>query len=157
MKIVALDQAQYWLPDPSRSFHGRDIFAPVGAHLVNGLPIEKLGTVIDDPVLLEPIQPQRIDQGWLAEVVHVDAFGNLITNLSDNAIPDGEMQFRVKIGDQTITGLTRAFAEAEPGTLIATIDSDGALAISVVNGSAQDRLGADIGAPVEVIVDTSPP
>jgi putative phosphoesterase len=151
VKIVALDQAQYWLPDPSRSFHGRDIFAPVGAHLVNGLPIEKLGTVIDDPVLLEPIQPQRIDQGWLAEVVHVDAFGNLITNLSDNAIPDGEMQFRVKIGDQTITGLTRAFAEAEPGTLIATIDSDGALAISVVNGSAQDRLGADIGAPVEVI------
>lgn len=151
VKIVALDQAQYWLPDPSASFHGRDIFAPIGGHLVNGLPLEKLGSIIDTPLLLEPNQPQRTDGGWLAEVVHVDAFGNLITNLYAYDIPDEETRLQVKIGGHTITGLTRAFAEADPGTLIATIDSDGALAISVVNGSAQERLGADIGTPVEII------
>lgn len=155
VKIVSLDQAQYWLPDPSRSFHGRDIFAPVGAHLLNGLPLEKLGSLIDDPILMETLMPQRTDGGWLAEVVHVDNFGNLITNLTVNDIPDDDTQLHVGIGDQTIAGLTRTFAEAESGTLIATIDSDGALAISVVNGSAQDMLGADIGTPVEVLVDSS--
>jgi S-adenosyl-L-methionine hydrolase (adenosine-forming) len=152
VKIIALDQPQYWLSNPSQSFHGRDIFAPVGAHLVNGLPMKKLGSVIDDPILLEPLQPQRTDQGWLAEVVHVDAFGNLITNLQASAVLDEDAEVQIKIMGETIKGLTRAFAEEEPGTLIATFDSDGALAISVVNGSAQERLGADIGTPVEVLV-----
>lgn len=50
--IVALDQPKYWLPEPSRSFHGRDIFAPVGAHLANGVPLQKLGQTISDPVLI---------------------------------------------------------------------------------------------------------
>jgi hypothetical protein len=157
VKVIALDQPQYWLPEPSRSFHGRDIFAPVGAQLVNGLPLEKLGSVIEDTLLLEPIKPQRTDLGWLAEVVHVDASGNLITNLQVNVVQNEETPIIVKVGDQTITGLTLVFADENQGTLIATIDSDGALAISVVEGSAQDRLGVEIGTPVEVIISKNSP
>ncbi len=86
VRIVHLDQSRYWLPDPSHSFHGRDIFAPIGAHLVNGIPVEKLGTLITDPVRLPLPQPIQTESGWEAEVVMVDVFGNLSANLAGDLL-----------------------------------------------------------------------
>jgi S-adenosylmethionine hydrolase len=151
--IVSLTQEQYWLPEPSYSFHGRDIFAPVGAHLVNGLPLEKLGETIDDPVLLIPPLPEKTPTGWLGQVVMIDTFGNLATNLSREVFPRAVKHIIIEIKGENISGLTPTFGDAPPGSLIATIDSSGALAISVVNGSAQEQLNADIGTPVNIRIE----
>jgi len=152
VEIVSLDQPQYWLPKPSILFHGRDIFAPIGAHLANGLPLEKLGIRIDDPVKLTLSKPAQTSSGWQAEVVLIDVYGNLTTNLPEGAIPHGEPTILTKIQGETIHGLTSAYADGEIGTLIATIDSSKCLAIAEVNGNAQRRLNAAIGTRVDVIV-----
>ena len=152
VSIVNLDRPQYWLPNPSASFHGRDIFSPAGAHLANGLLLNILGTPINDPRQLDLPRPEKTPDGWLGEVAMVDVFGNLNTNIPASAIPPGGRLARVAVGDVIIDGLTRTFGDAQPGTLIATIDSTGALAVSVVNGSAARRLGADIGTPVTLIL-----
>ena len=150
VRIVNLDQPRYWLPEPSRSFHGRDIFAPVGAHLVNGVPLEKLGLPLTDFVRLSLPQPVQTDRGWEAEVVLVDVFGNLSTNLPGDRLQKDLDNLKVSINGKTIEGFTPTFGDAPVGTLIATIDSSGALAISVVNGSAADYLHAKPGDKVVV-------
>ena len=151
--LVNLDKPQYWLPNPSASFHGRDIFSPAGAHLANGLPLEVLGSRIDDMVSLDLPQPKKTSKGWQGEVVMVDVFGNLNTNIPASALPVARRVEIVEIGQTSIAGLTRTFGDAKPGTLIATIDSTGSLALSVVNGNAARQLGVDIGAPVRVVFD----
>ena len=151
--LVNLDKPQYWLPDPSTSFHGRDIFSPAGAHLANGLPLEVLGSRIDNPVTLDLPGPKKSSEGWHGEVVMVDVFGNLNTNIPAAAASGERKVEKVEIGGTSIPGLTRTFGDATPGTLIATIDSTGSLAISVVNGNAAQQLGVDIGAPVRVIFE----
>jgi S-adenosylmethionine hydrolase len=152
IEIFALDQSKYWLSRVSHSFHGRDIFAPVGAHLANGLPIEKLGTPIDDPVIIKASEPIRKETGWVGEVISIDTFGNLSTNIKGQNLPQEGQNLQIHIEGETVHGLTRAFADAPPDTLIATIDSSGALAISVVNGNAQERLGVHVGSQIRVML-----
>lgn len=152
VEIYALDQQKYWLSTPSASFHGRDIFAPIAAHLANGLPIDRLGTLADDPAPLQLSQPTPTDNGWLAKVVLVDVFGNLITNLSVSALPEETQNISITVRDYTIHGLTRTFGDAEPGSLIASIDSSGYLTISMVNGSAAAHLDADLGTLLAVAI-----
>lgn len=149
IEIVNLIHSKYWLPEPSTSFHGRDIFAPVGAHLANGIPLSRLGDKINDPVLLEMVQPEPQENGWLGEVVMVDVFGNLSTNIRSEMLVEKDENLVVKIQDKTIHGLTKTFGDAKPGDLIATIDSTGSMAISVVNGNAAKRLKANIGTEVQ--------
>ncbi|MDY6868137.1 MAG: SAM-dependent chlorinase/fluorinase [Chloroflexota bacterium] len=151
VEIINLTQPQYWLPEPSYSFHGRDIFAPVGAHLANGLPLEKLGDVIEDPILLHLPLPKRTSRGWHAEIVWVDTFGNLSTNLPESLLPEKTKDIKVDIFGTTINGLTKAFGDAAKGDVIAFIDSTGHLAIAVVNGSAKQKLGAGVGDTVEIV------
>lgn len=153
LKVVALEEEKYWLPEISASFHGRDIFAPVGAHLANGLPLEKLGQAIHDPVMRPLSQPERIPNGWLAQVVMVDVFGNLSTNLPGSAVSQSGSEITIEIMQETIQGITRTFADVASGSLIATIDSTGHLAISVTNGSAKEKLGANFGTPVAIHAD----
>ncbi len=152
IKIIALDQEKYWLPQVSQSFHGRDIFAPISAHITNGVPLEKFGSPVDDTVILETSQPIQTETGWIGEIISIDTFGNLSSNIKVHQLPQEQQNLHIQIGGKTIHGLTPAFGDTAPGTLIATIDSSGALAISVVNGNAQESLGADIGTPVEVIM-----
>jgi S-adenosylmethionine hydrolase len=104
-------------------------------------------------VLLKWPQPKQTAKGWRAEVVMVDVFGNLSTNLSADKLPEGYHDLTIKIKGKKIATLTRAFGDAPDGRLIATVDSSGSLAISVVNGSAAKMLEADLGTRVDVIVD----
>ncbi|MDY6873057.1 MAG: SAM-dependent chlorinase/fluorinase [Chloroflexota bacterium] len=147
---VELDRPAYWLPDPSSSFHGRDIFSPAGAHLVNGVPLNVLGTPLADPVRIEKTAPVRTENGWEAEVVWVDVFGNLSTNLTEDQLPADKDTITLQIGDETLNGVAHTFANAKPGSLTAIIDSSGHLAIAVVNGSAAERLGVGLGGKVTV-------
>jgi S-adenosylmethionine hydrolase len=148
---VHLDQPKYWLPEVSNVFHGRDIFSPVAAHLASGIPFNMLGTAIIDPVRIEIPNPTRTDRGWLGQVIHIDHFGNLSTNLSiRHLIPTKEVKINIK-GEQ-IVGLVSTFGERPVGTLVALLDSSGSLAISVVNGSAVQVLKARIGDKIEVLI-----
>ncbi len=88
-----LENSSYWLPDVTHIFHGRDIFAPVAAHIAAGLPIEKLGSILSDPVLLTLPLPERTSEGWRGTFLHVDHFGNLTSNLTASHLA-GQIELR---------------------------------------------------------------
>lgn len=149
VKIVHTDKAQYWLPEISHVFHGRDIFAPVGAHWTAGVPLEELGAPINDPVRIHWPLPERTAQGWVGEVVHIDHFGNVISNIRQADLA-GMGDVNVTVGETTIEGLVRTFGERDPGALAALFGSTGHLLVSVVNGSGAERLAARHGDVVTV-------
>ncbi len=151
IEVVKLDQPRYWLPQVSNVFHGRDIFAPVAAHLANGTPLHEMGSKIEDAVQLEMPEPKAVAHGWRAEVIDIDRFGNLGTNLTEEQLK-GQKVARVRVGEKEIEGLVKSYGEREPGSLVALIGADGELAISVVNGSAAKRLKAQVGTQVDVII-----
>jgi S-adenosyl-L-methionine hydrolase (adenosine-forming) len=151
--FVHLDHPQFWLPEVSHVFHGRDIFAPSAAHLANGTPLSALGTPIRDPVRLELPRPERTPLGWRGEVIHVDHFGNLASNIRLEHLPDWQAApelFAVRLRGIEIHGLVSTFGERSSGELAALFGSTGNLIISIVNGSAAQTLGAKVGDAFEV-------
>jgi len=146
---VRLDNPAYQLASVSRSFHGRDVFAPAAAHLANGGPLSALGEPVTDPVILEIPKPMRVANDWQAQVLLVDAFGNLITNLSEGDL-QGKTVAEIRCQGQVIKGVSVTFGSRQAGELMAMFDSSGALSLCVVNGSAAARLGAEVGTEVEV-------
>jgi len=148
-EAVSLDNPAYRLRSVSQTFHGRDIFAPAAAHLANGVPLRTFGAPITDPVRLSIPLPVRIGNTWQAEVLLVDAFGNLITNLPAAELAGGQ-DIEVVCGDERIRGLSATFGGHEAGSLVAVADSSGMLSICVVKGNAAKRLAAGQGTKVEV-------
>lgn len=151
IQFVHLDLPEFWLPQVSHVFHGRDIFAPAGGHLAAGVPLESLGSLIDDPLRLDLPIPMRSEDGWRGEVIHLDHFGNISTNIRQEHL-EGDKIATVRLGGVNINGMVRTFGERPPGELVALLGSTGNLIVSVVNGSAAQRLGAKVGDPVEVRV-----
>ena len=148
--FVHLDRPGFWLPTVSKSFHGRDIFAPVGAHLANGVPLEEVGTPIEHVNRLYIPQPDPLDKGWSGEVIHIDHFGNVATNIRANHLLAFN-SFHIKLNDHTIDRFINSYGDAEEGDLIALIDSSGYLSLAVVNGRAADVLETQSGDTLEVI------
>jgi S-adenosylmethionine hydrolase len=148
---VALTNPATHLFPVSATFHGRDVFAPVAAHLANGLSLGELGPPVKDPLLLPDPQPQRLPGGQLrAEIVHVDRFGNLVTNvksLTEQGSALGDI--RIVVEGQSLT-VQRTYTDVAPGTLLALVGSDGYLELAVRDGSATEQLGIGVGAPVQV-------
>jgi len=145
-RAVVLEAREYQLPERSHTFHGRDVFAPVAAHLAAGVPLERLGPPTATLLRLPRRLPERTPAGWRGEVLHVDRFGNLVTNLRAAHCFGGAC--RVRVAGREIVGLSPSYAAmAELGAIIG---SDGYLEIAVPNGSAAARLGAGPGAPVDV-------
>jgi len=150
VEIISLDKPAYWLPEVSDVFHGRDVYAPIAAHLAAGVPLQELGTPIDDPVRLPLPQPIPTASGLKGEIIFIDDFGNLQTNVLRQHLvnwPDVKVLLRGTV----IEGLTRTFGERPPGELIALYGTEHDLNVAVVNGNAQKRLQAAVGDPVEII------
>lgn len=135
----------------SHTFHGRDVFAPVAAHLANGMSISELGPPLTDPIYLVEPEPARTEGGWLvAEVVYVDRFGNLVTNLGPLHGEQLESaSIRVVIGDIGVP-FARTYSDVAVGELLALIGSSGYLEIAVRTGRASDFIAMGIGAVVKV-------
>ncbi len=144
--FVHLDRPQFWLPEVSRVFHGRDVFAPVAAHLANGTTLSALGTPVSDPLRLTLPRPERTPTGWRGEIIHIDHFGNLASNILVEHLPEAlRMPLRrlpCGCAGWQIRGLVKTFGDRSPGELAALFGSTGNLIVSVVNGSAAETLGA---------------
>jgi S-adenosylmethionine hydrolase len=149
---VHLNRSAYHLTPVSATFHGRDVFAPVAAHLAAGIALDAVGEPLapSDLTFLPAAQPARSPDGsWLAEIVHIDHFGNLITNLpwADSKIhPPG---LAIRLGGALVP-MVRTYADVEPGEMVAYVGSSGHIEIAVREGDAARRLGANVGTPVEV-------
>ena len=150
LEFVHLDNPKYWLPRISNTFHGRDIFAPTGAHLAAGVPLSELGTPITDPIRLDLPRPEKTESGWLAHVTIIDIFGNLTTDLPADAL-DGRRDVLIRIRGHEVDGVIDSYGHRSVGDLVAVVDSEYYIEIAVVNGSAQKKLDAEIGDVVEVI------
>ena len=154
-KFVQLDQTKYWLPNVSYVFHGRDIFSPVAAHLANGALLLDLGTEFTDPVRLQFPQPQRIDNGWRGEIIHIDHFGNIASNIRVENLGDAiqnKDKIIVKMNGVEIKGMVNTFGERADGEVVVLLGSTGNLIVSVVNGNAADKLSVKVGDGIEATI-----
>ncbi len=149
-----LNNKKYWRKGVSRTFHGRDLFAPVAAHLSNGVSMEEIGEPIEDLVTYHwavPISDKDGIQGW---VVHIDRFGNLITNISENLIEDHIKRKDVKIyvGNTMLNQVVTTFGDVEEGEPAAFIGSSGMLEIGINKGNAARMLSVDKGAQISIVL-----
>jgi S-adenosyl-L-methionine hydrolase (adenosine-forming) len=151
MEFVHLDNPEYWLPDVSQTFHGRDIFAPVGAHLAKGLSLDFLGTPIFDPVRINLLKPIRTTEGWEAHVTVEDIFGNITSDLRADQL-DGHTDLSFMIAGHEVSGLVDSYGWKKPGELVAVVDSEGYIEIAIVNGSAASTLKTQVGDPIRVVI-----
>jgi len=150
IEFIHLDNPKYWLSEISNVFHGRDIFSPVGAHLAKGIQLKELGSPIDDPVRLEIPRPHSSPNGVRGEVISIDNFGNIASNILQSDL-DGLGVVIVNIAGVEIDGLVNTFGERLPGELIALYGTRADLLISVVNGNAAEHLRVKVGDTIEVI------
>lgn len=150
VRIYALENPDYRLAQVSRTFHGRDIFAPAAAHLAAGAPLESFGAAVMDPILLDMPQPQKTADGLSGSIIHVDAFGNLASNIRAEMLADlGNIHIILK--NTVIEGISATFGNKAQGELVAVIDSFGFLSICMVNGNAAQQLGAGFGETLQIV------
>ena len=146
-RAVALRRRRYMRKPVSDTFHGRDVFAPAAAHLSLGVGLDALGPAVGKVRALPPFRARRLPDGTLeGRVVHVDRFGNVVTDVRAEDLPKGRVE--VSIGGQRIEGLAHTYEE-EP-ELKALAGSAGYLEIARRGGSAAYSLGVDVGAGVLV-------
>ncbi len=147
-EIREIQNEQYFLPNPHPTFHGRDIFAPAAAHLSMGAPLESFGLIVRHPVTLSLPQVRPISHGVEGEVIYVDRFGNLTSNVDASLL--ARPVTAVDVADLRIQGLSRFFSEVPEGKALALINSFGFLEIAVNRGNASEELGIGPGDPVKV-------
>jgi S-adenosylmethionine hydrolase len=134
---------------PSSTFHGRDVFAPAAAHLSAGDDPERIGPEIQGDRIVALALPRAARQGdsLRGHVLHVDRFGNLITNLPNADLPPSP---QVLISGVTVPTLSASYDAVGAGELLASLGSGGTLEIAVRDGNASERLGVDRDEEVEV-------
>jgi hypothetical protein len=156
-EAIRLTSAAHRLPTISRTFHGRDIFAPAAAHLATGVPMNALGPPAPVSSLSRlPVSSPREtgDGGLVGEVIFADHFGNLATNIrrahyaAFRASRGNTGEPVIEIGDQQIVGIAGTYGEVPPGTLLALFGSRGVLEISASRSDAAEKTDAAPGDPV---------
>ena len=152
--LVHVTNADYFLPEVSRTFHGRDVFAPVAAALASGVAIGELGPAIERIEPLSALGPRESASGEMTGVVvHVDRFGNLVTNLEERWLRPRVADMGsavVRVADAAVHGVSETYSRVPAGELLALFGSTGRLEISVCLGNAAERLGVGVGSAVAV-------
>ena len=140
-RIVHVTADRFFRPNLSTTFHGRDIFAPVGAALSNGVAVEEFGPEINDAVRLPSLEtPLRI--------IHIDRFGNCVTNITRD-----RSAREIVVNGRTISDFRQFYGEGDQESLFAIWGSAGFLEISVNGGSAAEVLGLKRGDIIQVASD----
>lgn len=135
VNVFEITNSEFMLEDLSSTFHGRDIFAPVAAHLSLGVDIQDFGEVLKNPISLEIRRPELKGDEIVGEVIYVDSFGNLITNIPGDLF---KRSSKVQLGEFIIDSVANTYQDVKKGKLLAIIGSSGFLEISVNQGSAVD-------------------
>ena len=149
MEAVTITKPRFWRSPVSPTFHGRDIFAPVAARLSLGFPPIDFGETITSVTMLSLPHPYQAPDGSLVgHILHIDSFGNLITNIKSDDLPQVKRAITIEVGNQLISVLSRTYAEGKG--LLALIGSSGYLEISLKGGSACACLNAEIGNEVKI-------
>jgi S-adenosyl-L-methionine hydrolase (adenosine-forming) len=149
--VVELREKKYARPSISRTFEGRDRFGPAAGWLARGTELGAFGPAVLDPVMLEPSQPTVGRDAIEGEVVCVDRFGNLLTNISQETLDTfGRSDVSVEILTERISGLVATYAEAAPLEFCALVGSSGRLEVALNGGSAANALKAGRGEVVRV-------
>ncbi|MBC7186239.1 MAG: SAM-dependent chlorinase/fluorinase, partial [Calditrichaeota bacterium] len=139
------------LAEVSATFHGRDVFAPIAAHLSLGLPLEELGPRVESVVKFVIVQPVVEGRRARGQVVYFDRFGNAITNLPRGLVASAaQSEVRIVVGGHTVWGLAHCYEEGAEKTPIALWGSSGYLEIAVRRASARDLLGLTRGQEVVI-------
>ena len=147
--VHRLENADYFLHPVSRTFHGRDIFAPVAAHLARGLPLRKLGPAQKDLVRL-PWPELRVKRGRIGgEVIFIDGFGNAITNIENASLKPHSHQ-DVFIGRRRLCQVQAFYQSVPPGRAAAVPGATGFMEIAVNGGSAAKRFRLKVGGEVSL-------
>ncbi|MDI6704069.1 MAG: SAM-dependent chlorinase/fluorinase [bacterium] len=149
-KIIRIEDERFFLHPVSNTFHGRDIFSPVAAHIANGTSILEFGPEIKEMVKLQEIVPDVSPKAIVGEVIYIDHFGNLITNIAKEGFPWENVTIEVK--GSRIKRISQSYAENQDRELLAIFGSGGHLEVSVNKGSAKDFLQAKKGDKVIVRV-----
>jgi len=149
LEAVAITKPQFWRSPVSPTFHGRDIFAPVAARLSLGFRPIDFGEAIHSVTMLPFPHPYWTPDGVLVgHILHIDSFGNLITNIRSSDLPQTKQAITIEVGNQLISGLSRTYAEGKG--LLALIGSSGYLEIALTRGSACALIEAKVGNELRV-------
>lgn len=138
----------------SSTFHGRDIFAPAAAHLAMGVAPERFGPEVHDPVKLVCPRARREGGAVVGEILYIDPFGNLITSLDVEDLPESSrMEVKVSVAGRTIAGVRGSYSDVAEGELVALFNSAGRLEVGIREGSAARELGLDDPKGMPVVVE----
>lgn len=152
---VELTNAAFWQHPVSNTFHGRDIFSPVAAHLALGVPLSALGVALDPATLVRlPSAVVDVGEGLITgEVCYIDGFGNAVTNISRSHLadldPDGQ-NLQISADTHQMGRLERTYGSVAEGQPVAVIGSCGRLELAICSGSAAEQLGLHTGSAVVV-------
>lgn len=153
-EAVLIENPKYWRENRANTFDGRDIFGPVAAHLHQGVPMHEFGSALESVKEYHwaiPISDQSGVQGW---ILHIDNFGNLITNISkeliDKTIPDKDV--KIYVGTTIIKKIVKTYSDVHEGSPVAYIGSSGMLEVGINKGNAAELLGISQGAQISIVV-----
>lgn len=152
-KIIHIINERYFRLPVASTFHGRDIMAPAAGYLSLGLSPEQLGPVAQEFVTLDWLGAEKMADRIQGEIVAIDSFGNLVTNVTREmlaGVPTDD-SVTVRCDEHETQGIFTAYAQQPAMTLIALIGSNDALELAIVNDSAAIMLGVKVGTPVEVL------
>jgi len=151
-RVVELTEERFFLSRRSATFHGRDVFAPVAAALATGTDPGALGRAVSDMERLSVPAPASGPEGLRGQVIYVDRFGNLTTNITDDALAAfPRSHLSITIAGARLCGVAVSYGAVSRGQAVAVVNSWGLLEIAVRDGSASAVLGARAGDPVTVV------
>lgn len=152
-QVVELTNKKYWRDSVSPTFHGRDIFAPVAAHLSKGVSMSEFGQERSELTRYRWAKPISDDEGIQGWIVHIDRYGNLVTNIPASLIESHRATrgFKIYVGNTILKAVSESYSEVPDGEPVAIIGSSGMLEIAINKGNAEEMLGIEKGAPVSLI------
>jgi S-adenosyl-L-methionine hydrolase (adenosine-forming) len=148
--VIRLAEPRFWRESISSTFHGRDILAPVAGHLSRGIDPNCLGPPVSNWIKMELPSPVCQAGQVIGEIVFIDHFGNMVTNIQAETLQGLKRPLRFMVGNVTVDREVRTYGEAKAGTLVALPSSADLLEFAVSQGNAASQLGAKVGMTVKV-------
>ncbi len=152
-RCFELTESRYFLDSVSNTFQGRDVFAPAAAWAAKGTPLSEMGNTANNPHKLDLPEPHFENGELMGEVIYIDHFGNLITNIDAQLIKEtfgDHPELTIRVGGRVIRGLSQTYSECEVGSLGGLINSWNALEIFYRERNAAEKLVADFGKKIRV-------